>query len=148
MEATLSLKKIETPQTFLAWGGVSTWIKLEGRVLLGANSTYPVGSEGGEATHTLSSSEMPSHTHTRGTMEISGDFPTWDAGGKEDPTGAFFFKVGDQATREGNTGIGWDYRVGFQASKTWSGSTSSAGSSKPHNNLQPYRSAFIWRRTA
>ena len=78
-----------------------SWLPLdEGRVLIGANATYPVNSKGGEASHTLTVKEMPSHnhddeltssehnvqtnhggksdtdgshTHTRGTMEIEGE---------------------------------------------------------------------------
>ena len=41
-----------------------TWEPLnEGRVLIGANSTYTVGSTGGESTHKLTVNEMPSHNH-------------------------------------------------------------------------------------
>lgn len=47
----------------ILFGG--TWKALdEGRVLIGANSTYPVNSTGGEFEHTLTVEEMPSHTHT------------------------------------------------------------------------------------
>ena len=42
-----------------------TWEALDdGRVLIGANSTYEAGSTGGEATHTLTVNEMQSHSHT------------------------------------------------------------------------------------
>lgn len=45
-----------------------TWVALdEGRVLIGANSTYKAGATGGEATHTLTTAEMPSHSHTGST---------------------------------------------------------------------------------
>ena len=51
------------PQT--SWGG--TWVKTaNGRCLIGANSTYPLGSTGGEAEHTLTDSEMPIHRHGAG----------------------------------------------------------------------------------
>lgn len=42
-----------------------TWKALDqGRVLIGANSTYAAGTTGGEFTHTITTSEMPSHTHS------------------------------------------------------------------------------------
>lgn len=44
------------------YGGTS-WSKIEGRFLLGASSSYGVGTTGGSATHTMTTSEMPSHAH-------------------------------------------------------------------------------------
>lgn len=41
-----------------------TWVKIEGRFLLGSGGGYSLGAAGGEATHTLTIDEMPSHTHT------------------------------------------------------------------------------------
>lgn len=48
------------PSTFI--GG--TWTLIKDKFLLGAGDTYTAGSTGGEATHTLTVAEMPSHTHT------------------------------------------------------------------------------------
>ena len=44
------------------WGG--TWSKIEGKFLLGSSTSYVIGNTGGEATHTLTVNEMPSHKHT------------------------------------------------------------------------------------
>jgi hypothetical protein len=41
-----------------------TWERLENRFLLGAGSDYAAGTTGGEAEHTLTVNEMPSHRHT------------------------------------------------------------------------------------
>lgn len=41
-----------------------TWEQLKDRFLLGAGDSYAAGGTGGEATHTLTVSEMPNHTHT------------------------------------------------------------------------------------
>lgn len=40
-----------------------TWEQLEDRFLLGAGTTYTAGDTGGEAEHTLTENEMPSHRH-------------------------------------------------------------------------------------
>lgn len=40
-----------------------TWEQLKDRFLLGAGDTYSAGSTGGEAEHTLTVDEMPSHQH-------------------------------------------------------------------------------------
>ena len=41
-----------------------TWERIEDRFLLAAGSTYGAGSTGGEAAHTLTVDELPSHNHT------------------------------------------------------------------------------------
>lgn len=44
------------------FGGV--WEALSDRFLIGAGTTYTAGTTGGEATHVLTETEMPSHTHS------------------------------------------------------------------------------------
>lgn len=48
-----------SPQTFL--GG--TWQQIQGQFLLAASSSYPAGSTGGEAEHTLTNEELPKYTN-------------------------------------------------------------------------------------
>ena len=43
--------------------GFGQWTKIEGRFLLGANSTYRLGSTGGEATVVLTVAQLPAHSH-------------------------------------------------------------------------------------
>ena len=40
-----------------------TWEQLQDRFLLGAGETYTAGNTGGEASHTLTTDEIPSHSH-------------------------------------------------------------------------------------
>lgn len=51
------------PQLYALFG--ATMPDLRGRTLMGANATYPVASQGGAATHTLSAAEtgVPAHGH-------------------------------------------------------------------------------------
>lgn len=51
---------------------------LRGRSPLGANGTYPLGSAGGAATHTLVLSEIPSHNHTVDSHTHTGPSHTHD----------------------------------------------------------------------
>ena len=155
------------------FGGV--WEALdEGRVLIGANSTYAAGSTGGEATHTLTAAEMPSHTHsgttdsagahthTRGTMDITGSLVAPGISSSfYDATGAFTPKGSRNQNDPRHYSSNGAYNtVNFIASNTWTGSTSSAGAhthtislnnaggGNAHNNMQPYLAVYMWKRTA
>lgn len=129
-----------------------TWTPLnEGRVLIGANDTYPAGSTGGETTHTLTENEMPSHTHGRGTMEITGSFATGKSGHNSNgvvATGAFTESSnsglpGNNASTSGSTRL-----FTFTASRSWEGETSEVGGSQAHNIMQPYLAVYMWQRIA
>lgn len=110
------------PQT--VWGG--TWKKTaDGRCLIGANDTYPLGSTGGEATHTLNHEEMPRHSH--------GIYGADSRSGANTLTQArFSYKDQGQTT---------SYISGIMG-------TELTGSGKAHNNMQPYLAVYIWERIA
>ena len=155
------------------FGGV--WEALdEGRVLIGANSTYAAGSTGGEATHTLTASEMPSHTHsgttdsagahthTRGTMDITGSLVAPGISSSfYDATGAFTPKGSRNQNDPRHYSANGAYNtVNFNASNSWTGSTSSSGAHShsvtinetgggvAHNNMQPYLAVYMWKRVS
>ncbi len=103
--------------------GFGTWERVKGVVLLGADEdSYPAGSEGGEAEHTLTVEEMPSHTH--GLMRYTGtDDQNW-SGHLEN-------------------GLCANDSPNYLAANT-----NATGGGKPHNNMMPYHAAYCWRRTA
>lgn len=79
-------------------------------------------------THTGSTSTAGYHTHTRGSMNITGFFGADDrAAWLTD--GAFYSKndASQNTSAEGGDGRPW-WRILFDASRTWSGSTSESGS--------------------
>lgn len=106
--------------------GFGTWERVKGVVLLGADEdSYPAGSEGGEAEHTLTVEEMPSHSHQYNRLPQS--FANTD-----------FSKV-DQA----NFNASVRASSNTEYAQTWN-----TGGSQPHNNMMPYHAAYCWRRTA
>ena len=95
-----------------------TWTKIEGKVLLGAGGAYTIGNEGGEATHTLTVAEMPSHNHQ-----------LYDQV-------AVKYSGGGAALASGSTAAWATESVNY------------AGGGGAHNNMPPYRVVNIWQRTA
>jgi len=51
------------------WGG--TWVKIEGRVLYGSNSTRTVGTTGGAEKVTIEGRHLPDHTHPYEALSVS-----------------------------------------------------------------------------
>ena len=99
-----------------------TWVQIKDRFLLAAGTTYKAGATGGEATHTLTTNEMPNHKHAvyypnAGAADHSapGNYP-------DGPSDSTYYAVGSY--------------------------TSSAGGDRAHNNMPPYLSVYMWKRTA
>lgn len=103
------------------WGG--TWELIKDRMIIGAGNSYAVKSTGGEATHTLTGKEIPPHNHTS---------PIRIQWYNEVRNGVMF-------TGWGASNEQVDYQTQY---------TGYAGEGHAHNNLPPYYSAYIWRRTA
>lgn len=107
--------------TWEAWGA--------GRVPVGVDATQTefdtVEETGGEKTHTLTTSEMPSHTHSAGS----------NADG-----------FASHATR------GTSFSAGFTKTNSgemfWYRQPASTGGGGAHNNLQPYITCYMYKRTA
>lgn len=99
-----------------------TWVQIKDQFLLAAGDIYNNGATGGEATHTLTISEMPLHTHDIG--EIMNDYV---AVKKYQPGDPEFYEM-----PTGNIIL----------------NTDSAGGDQPHNNMPPYLAVKVWKRTA
>ena len=81
----------------------------------------------GGHTHTASSNSTGAHTHKRGTMNITGYFDVGDVDSSY-RGGAFTFSTHPTTQNQHTTGGSSNYVVNFDASKSWTGETSSAGS--------------------
>lgn len=143
--------------------GVGTWVRIQDTFLLASGSTYAAGSTGGEATHILTASETPTHTHDRGTMDINGSFVlrglnlgTTNPGALVSTNGvtpnAFSTAVQNGPSWGNSTQYNSEDRkcdtVTFSAAGNWTGETSSVGEDGAHNNMPPYLSVYMWKRTA
>lgn len=134
-----------------------TWAKIEGRFLLGSSSGYSLGHTGGEATHTLTTMEMPSHTHS-----FTGESRTTDYEGNHSHRLGRGAASSDKQTfsQYDNTG---HYTLTDSGARTMGhtvyagnhlhtftpiGRNSETGGSYPHNNMPPYIVVSIWERTA
>lgn len=111
---TIYMSTVSTsPATY--FGG--TWEQIKDRFLRTADSNP--GATGGEATHVLTESELPSHNHTfRGRV------------GSGTSTGT---KVVELYSAAGNTTTAY---------------TNYTGGTSGHENMPPYLVVYIWRRTA
>lgn len=111
-----------SPGTF--FGG--TWERIKGRFLLAADDTHAAGTTGGEAEHTLTVEEMPSHHHAlslrRTGLESSG-FGLSAGGSFQD-------------------------RIIVDGANPTDKVSDDAGGGQPHNNMPPYLAVYVWKRTA
>ena len=118
-----------------------TWERIEGKFLLGATGNTPEsgtniqktasvgpGGQGGEAAHTLSEAEMPAHSHSR-----------------------IFTNTEDYSVGIGEGVDGHYYRMSSSVSSDTINQelhTGDAGDSQSHNNMPPFLSVYLWKRTA
>lgn len=131
--------------------GFGTWERVKGVVLLGADEdSYPAGSEGGEAEHTLTLAESVKHGHN--VYVYTGSNPS---GGTE----AHHWSADGTTAEVAPNGATFSHTWCSGHFKTWgdtimtgcgdpSGTTNALGGSQPHNNMMPYHAAYCWRRTA
>lgn len=135
----------------LLFGG--TWYQMKDRFLLGAGDIYNANSTGGEASHILTTDEIPNHNH-----------------GSKGLTGSFVSRAMDSAAtvnkilycdgivdRENFSGTQGYYntanrvKIDDQYNKVVIDAThthENVGSGLAHNNMPPYTTVYIWKRIA
>ena len=104
--------------------GVGTWTQITNQFIFAAGGDYASGDTGGEATHTLTIQEMPSHDHRCITDELFNVYG-----------GPFESDVGPASGH----GYAYPFYYSFTGTK---------GGGKAHNNMPPYIVAYCWRRDA
>lgn len=102
-----------------------------GRVPVGVDTNNTnfneVEKTGGAATHTLTAAQMPVHRHAIARTNTSSS-----------ETGACFSYNGSSTKRT------WGANSGYSGGSGTSATT--AGTTQPHNNLQPYITCYMWKR--
>lgn len=97
-----------------------TWQQIKDVFLLACGNTYSNGATGGEAKHTLTIDEMPSHQ----------------------PEALL-------NTRDGNiTGSAINWQVVSNGRFYGGDMFKTYGNNQAHNNMPPYLAVFVWKRTA
>lgn len=116
-----------------------TWLRIEDTFLLAAGNEYTAGETGGEATHALTTVELPAHAHSTGSDEAN----PWYYGLIKSISGRSGKLPFQSGTGQYALGSNSGYEdVGFQAN------TGMAGEGLPHNNMPPFLAVNVWRRTA
>lgn len=133
--------------TWVSWGS--------GQVPVGVNTSVSqfakVEQTGGEITHTLTTAEMPSHDHS-----ISGGACTTGSGGSHNHTYGATVHPAVGFTLGSN---GYSTVTGDNQNTSSNGNHShsvpdhahdigNTGGGQAHNNLQPYITCYMWKRTA
>lgn len=102
---------------------------------------FPVGEKGGEINHTLTTTEMPAHTHTIGSSGAHYHASTGRMEGSGSGANIFESYNGASKTRSVNVP-----RSGTNGNHTHSpGSTGGDGA---HNNMSTYLAVYMWKRVS
>ena len=112
--------------------GFGTWQQIKDSFLLAAGDSYTAGATGGEAKHTLTVDEMPSH---EGHMPFNTGAGWGDAG--EDT-----YYMPTSSVIKYSTSRPYVVRAGNEVVPRGV----SKGGSQPHNNMPPYLAVYVWQR--
>lgn len=131
------------PSTYLGFG---TWAPIQGRVVIGEGtgtdvnslqSTFTIGSTGGEYRTTLSVSQMPAHDHVMFATTVNN-------GGAVEITSS----TQHVARTDNNFSSTSSYRLAPTTLEPLYGASGSRGNTNSHNNVQPFIVAYMWERVA
>ena len=163
--------KVNVPSGWAICDGTNGTPDLRDRFIVGAGNSYSLNATGGANTVSLTINNLPKHnftgttnktgkhTHTRGNMNITGDFFTDDSMYSKFFSGAFVYGKeyhGNDTIKGIDNSNGSLYGTAkFDASKSWTGETSEAGehqhtfstdsvgNNEAHENRPPYYALYF-----
>lgn len=141
-----------SPEVFI--GG--SWEQIKDKFLLSSGDIYEAGSEGGEATHKLTKNEIPLHNHSIHLKTSQNGSHTHIETGAEitinSTQNAYSSKI--QLNTMNTKSISDNKSTGIPTVEEGShthdivGETDTTGDSSEHNNMPPYLTVYMWKRTA
>lgn len=118
-----------------------TWERIQGRFLLGASSSHAVGSTGGAESVRLTEEQLPEvNGMIQGGVGTNGNSGTTGIGVFRLTSGVFSTEL--QCGHGPQSGAAYDENGAYQRVKM------KFGGDQPHDNMPPYLSVYIWKRTA
>jgi hypothetical protein len=123
-----------------------TWEQIKDAFLLSAGDTYVAGTTGGEATHTLTKNEMPSHNHSPSNRDSAGSDTTYKRQFTTNLHTGSASVARSQVAKSSDSGI-YAMTATTYGDITGDDYTSNTGGSQPHNNMPPYLAVYVWKRT-
>lgn len=159
----------DNPNTYMGFGKWSKWGK--GRVPVGVDESEDefnaVEKTGGSKTHTLTMGQMPVHSHTisahahsvqahthgvpNHTHTLPAAIPQTSQYGsmiQTSPSAHFKLDFDNPKTTNLSGACNTGSAGGGNTGNAGGGNTGNAGSGQGHNNLQPYITCYMWKRTA
>jgi microcystin-dependent protein len=118
------------------FGGFGTWALCSvGRTTVGYDASQTefnaIGKQSGEKTHTLTTAQMPVHTHTQNSHQHTIGDRDWRVQNLPSGGDGVWVREGGGASTTGNT----------------TATNQNTGGGAAHNNLQPSETVYMWRRT-
>lgn len=112
------------------------WQRIQGKFLFGADSSHAIGSEGGSETQTLTIANLPRHMHY--TIRL----------GTEGETSPDYLHTVARSDFKNSPWENARYQLYGVDAEANAGKSSYVGNGTAHNNMPPYLTVYIWKRTA